>query len=832
MDSRSLILSVSVLCAATVRAAPKAACPLVPRPKVYSATDQTARLAGSQRTVIVVGDRATAPERYAAQLLRQLVARRFGIELAVATESRLPKGAVQKILLGQVGTNSMLADACRNSNTDLSAERPGHDGFVLRVIGKGNTPDVLTGGSNPRGVIYGAQAFFELLEQEGKEVTFPVASIQDWPSIPWRGRPQSVARLHLEPGTFDTYVRARMNFLDLRFAAKGVAPFGVPPGFAFDKQMAADILEEAHKRGMFVYGTVSCGVKPDRFDAAIKTFEELVALGVDGLWISFDDPGPGRDAGVLMKRALEVGKRHGMTGRRIAITPPTGSYQHIDTEFNRAAVEVPGMADITWFFTRVPCRRDLAATKKLGLTRLPAWWHNWPRTSGGFTHDSYGGRSLRADDKPAYLDLPRIRLGWHGPRYEKLTDAKANTDTVMFWGRCWPEHYTACVLGIWAWDPATHDWELTRRAIYSAVFGRSLAGAAAEFDDALAELKSLFHLPVRQTKPKRGWPCRLKNPEDRPGAEQLLAKLSTLLARLEQGAPGATLLSETRLRTRFLEPMRATVTLAGKMTALDYPEYGLPDFDNLMYGLWGSGRAAALGQALAEYREQVLPKLTQIESALAELKNVSDYTRQWRERLSGLEYWERAYHKRRETMAVLFKQLVVGPYAEELGNLGTPAETPPALGELTVEQFAAAPCAWKGKWAIGTYREDGRSVLAIAFPGKTGSEPGQYAQVTFTVPVPKFQGKLLLGAYIADTHVTDRWTRYRYMQLLCGDELLWEEDIALPTKGREWREIDLTKVARNSPTVPLTFRVIDKRAVANYCTVTFLGGLRLFERKP
>ena len=87
----------------------------------------------------------------------------------------------------------------------------------------------------------------------------------------------------------------------------GYAAMGFSPGFKIHLPVTKQVLSEAHQRGMFVYGTVSCGVKADRHDAVISTFAELIALGVDGIWISLDDTGAGEDAPRLVRRVLDLG---------------------------------------------------------------------------------------------------------------------------------------------------------------------------------------------------------------------------------------------------------------------------------------------------------------------------------------------------------------------------------------------------------------------------------------------------------------------------------------------------------------------------------------------
>lgn len=804
-----------------------AQCPLVPPPKEYRETGRPVQMLGAKDAAIVIGDKATKPERYAAERLQTLVQRRFKRHLPIQNESELSTNVLQVFLLGQRTTNTWLDRLCRERGIDLGSTSPGHDGFVVEVLNDGGRTIVVAGGSNARGVIYGQDVVFDLMRREGEAKVFlPAVSIRDWPSVPWRGRPYSRMRHHLTPGTFDAYVRSRLNFLDVRDAKGGVAAFGFPPGFKIDEPVVKEILTEAHRRGMFVYGTVSCGVKPNRFDAAVKAFEELIALGVDGLWVSFDDPGPGREANVLIQRVVELGKRHGMDGRRIATTPPTGSYQHIETDFNRGAAKVSGFADATWFFTRVPCQRDVESTRKIGLGRLPGWWHNWPRTQGGFLHDSYGGRTLRAEGKPTYLDLPPLRVGWHSPRYDRTRDGAKHTDTVMMWGG-WPEEYTTGVLGLWAWDPKTHDWERTRESIYAYVFGPGLAGTAKEFDDRLAELKSLFHLPVRRTKPKEGWPCRLKRLDDRPAALKLIGQLEASLQTLESGAPMGTAILLGRLTDLFLEPMRATLTFVRRMTELDYPEYSLGDFTASMIELVDTEKTAAAQQDLAEVRPKVAAQLAKVEEALQGLTGIDEYVSGWRQRLSGIDYWTRLAARRRAQMKKRFDKLVKGSDYDPLLARSAVPPAGKALAQLQPTQWLKRPARWAGAFGAGLLEHGRHRALAITFPGRTGSKVGDHVEVRADMSVPQFDGRLMLDAFVNDTHVTDRWTRYRFMQLWVNDKLVWEEDIALSREGREWIAVDVTDLAKGAARFALRFRVEDRRRVGNYPDLTVVGPVRL-----
>jgi len=819
----------------------EAACPIVPTPKVYRATGRTARLL--RGAAIVVGAKATEPERYAAERLQGLIARRFGRKLPVAVETQIGEGARQVLLLGQRATNAWLDRLCKARGIELGPTAPGHDGFVVEAMKDDGRDVVVIGGSNARGAIYGQDAFFDLLRREGDAVVFPVASIRDWPSIAWRGRPFWRLRLYLVEGAMDALARSRLNFIDLRDAPGGIAKFGYPPDFKIDLPVARRVLAEGHRRGMFVYGTVSCGVGPEKFDAVIAKFEELIALGVDGIWISFDDPGPGKEAPVLIRRVLELGRRRGFTGRLVANTQPAGSYNKIDTEFNRATVAIPGYESVKWFFTRVPCAADLAATRKLGLKSLPAWWHNMVGgVAGGFLHNGAICITMRADEKPAYLHMLPLSNGWGRPDYEKIRDAAKHTDTVMVWGFWdgWPEEYIFGALGIWAWEPARHDWARTRQGVYRYVYGPSLVDAARDFDDGFVALKSLFHLPVRRYKPNKGWPCRLKSVADRPKALARLDELDALRARLAAKAPGETAILPSRLEAIYLEPMKATLAAARAMATLDYPEYSLADIEARMLALNECGDPAAAERELAAIRGSVKQKIARVADQLRGLKGIDEYVAFWQQRVSGMRHWKTLAAQRRKEMAARHRKLVASGFAaarvkgkltaDEAGALFAPLGQAPAgrvVAELDAKDWLAAPPRAKGTWAVGPFEWQGRRLAVVSFPRHTRSQAGDFAEVRAEMAVPQVAGRLVLDAFVNDTKVDTQWTKYRFLQLWVNERLAWEEDASASRAGREWVSVDVTAQAKAGKPLALRFRLVDKRPVGCYGTVAFLGPVRL-----
>lgn len=815
-------LTVCLLLSAGARA--QAPPDLTPAPKELTAKPGEAALVmGSM--VLVVGDAAAEPERYAAQRLQELVARRYGVTPPVCAESAVPGGATPLVLLGQLSTNTRLRQLCERRQVHLWEAAAPADAYALEVLPTDRT--VALCGSNPRSVIYGAQTLFRLLEQGEGALRLPAVSVRDWPTIAWRGRPHAGLEAHLEPGAMDAYLWAGLNFIDVRAGA-----FGYGPDAKLDTEQIGRCLREAHRRGLFVYGTVSCGVRPSKFEGALRVFGELADLGVDGLWISFDDPGGGEGTMTLVARAVALGKERGFTGRAIATTSALGSYQVIETDFNRELVKVPGMAEATWFFTRNPCADDLAAARHLGLQSLPAWWHNWPRTEGGFTHGSYGGTSFRPGGQPSYLEAPPLTSGWHKPDYEKLRDAGKNTDTVMMWGG-WQPEYTCAVLGLWAWDPAGHDFTRTRRAIYRTVYGPSSVEKMLRLDDALQALKTYFLLPERAADPEANFPARLRAGAKVEEARALLDEAQRLEGEVAQAAPAETLLTPERLQAQFLEPLHAELQAARVLATSARPESWWPAHEAAVLARLSAGDHAGVEQLSAAVRPQLQRELSALREGLAGLVDLAPYEKLWSQRAAGGEaYWRGELKRRAEALSRRLAGLKAGGLDPEA--MLAPLQAPPAgatlVGTVPPQQLAASPQAVQGAWLTGLYPSAEPQAFVMSFPGRTASTPGDLCQVTVRFPRPHCEGKLHLQLFLTDEYDSAQWQGYRFYQLLHGERVLWQEDIALTRRGgKEWSDVDLSALQGEGEELELTLRLIDRRGVGNYPTTILVGPWRLVE---
>jgi len=159
-------------------------------------------------------------------------------------------------------------------------------------------------------------------------------------------------------------------------------------------------------------------------------------------------------------------------------------------------------------------------------------------------------------------------------------------------------------------------------------------------------------------------------------------------------------------------------------------------------------------------------------------------------------------------------------------------ERPPEgkiLAELAAEDWLRKASRWRGAFAVGPSELGGCKTLAIAYPAKVPSTPGDYAEVRAELPAPKSANRVLLDAWVEDTRSDNQWRAYRFMQLWVNDQLVWEEDVAPDRKGRTWVTVDVSTAVEAADQLRLRFRVEDRRGVSNHLSVTFLGPVRLRE---
>ncbi len=621
---RAAALALPLLAATAPAGESRAALATVPVPRPYRGDGPVRPLAPPDRAAIVIGARAAEPERYAAERLQAALRRKTGADYAVVPENALPPAATQLILLGQPATHALVARLCKDHGWDPRREAPGPDGYLIETLEDGARQLVLIAGGGPRGVIYGQAAFSDALRRDAAGWSFPCASVRDWPAIPWRAFAWNSLAAYLDPGRLDRYVDARLNFIELR---DGPPPlhghFGTPPDFELDPATRDRLLREARRRGFFLYGVVFCGVPAAQHPAVVRQLEAFARLGVDALYLSFDDPGAGEQPEDLVAKLIAAAARLGYAGDRLAFLPPAGNYQHADTPLNRRLAKIPGCAEATWFFTALPTAAEAEAERRIGLTRKRGWWVNWPIAGDG-------ALSLA----PGYLPLPPLARGWGRPSDDALRDAPRYIERAMVWVRGQDEYLNG-VFGAWAWNPAEFDWASTERAVYGRVFGPGQVAAARAFD---TRLQALFQLFLREG--PGDWDVRilrLREPAQRPEARRLLDELRTALAQLEARAPAESALDPGRLRGVYLQPMRQTLDSAAAAVELEFPDYTQTReaAEREVAALRAAGRNADADRRLAEIRARVMPQLDAIRAALGRLPQTRPYLQAWEAALSA-----------------------------------------------------------------------------------------------------------------------------------------------------------------------------------------------------
>jgi len=429
-----------------------------------------------------------------------------------------------------------------------------------------------------------------------------------------------------------------------------------------------------------------------------------------------------------------------------------------------------------------------------------------------------------------------LTWGWHRPDYDALRDAPDNTDTVMMWGG-WQPEYTCAVLGIWAWSPAEHDFEKTRRAIYETVYGPSHVEAMMRLDDALHELKGMFALPQRTPDPRENFPPRVKPTSDLEEVKNLIEEIARLRESVAASAPEESLLLPARLGKYFLEPTAAELEAARVLTSLERPEDWWPPHEAEVLARLRAGDAEAVEQLSEKVRPKLKGQLATIMGALGGLLAMETYEQLWTERAEGgLAYWQKELERR---VQALQRRIADAEKAgldiqRMIASIDQPPDEGQVLATVTPQQLAASPISFQGKWLTGLYPagskvpREGPRAFVMSFPGHTPSVPGDFCQVTFQMPGPEFEGKLKLQVHLTDEYDSDRWTGYRFYQLLHGAEVIWEEDIALTRRGGgEWSSIDVSDLAADVDELEFALRLLDKRPVGNYTTTIFVGPITL-----
>jgi hypothetical protein len=596
-------------------------CPIIPIPDVYQSLGRTVTLPGAEKGAIVVADNSAEPVKYAAERWQTSIVRLTGVKYEIV--NTIPANAEVVFLLGEFPHDSAAAEFCSREKLDTSKLNPKTDGFVIGFSAPGGQQVVCVAGSNPRSVIYGQDALTFLMQKTNSGWELQAASVCDNAKIQWRSFAWNQCEQYLKPGVLDAYADARLNCIELRDGPPSTmcGQFGYPVDWKIKVEPEKQILKEAHRRGMFVYGVVCCGVEDKDADSVLEKFNLLIDLGVDGIYMSYDDPGAKGDATKLVRRILKLAKERGITHDRIAFIPPAPDYGRIYTDFNRNMLKkVPETADIRWFFTQSPSEERYELVKEIGIKRPTGLWFNWPM--GGKTE----ALPMYSFER-SYICVPEFDDSYGRLSFDIFQNAH-HIDSVMVWVRGYPE-YLAQLISTWAWNPSGFTYQIGRKRIYTRLYGADLADKANSFDNWMTELKSCFVRIGPWDWNQCAW--RLCDTSSRPFALHLIKKMRALQKEIAAKAPSQTLVSQECLRNDYLEPMSKALDWAELLVVTDFPEQIHPNFDR-DYN-WEKEHNT-LVRYVTYWKAKFDPMLDIIEKRLGKEGYAKGYVEEWRKKLT------------------------------------------------------------------------------------------------------------------------------------------------------------------------------------------------------
>lgn len=256
-----------------------------PAPQEMHASGAQVPLSG--RVLIVTGEDPDAPT---VDLVKQIVTRAGGQPVVSPTAS----GGGKRIYLGTVASNPAIDDVATELGTkDATGLKA--DGYVLASGLYDDTPTVVLNGVDQRGTYYAAQTLRQLVTH--KQV--PGVTIRDWPlmsirgaiegfyGIPWSHQARLDQMAFYGKHKMNTYIYTPKD--DQLLRAKWRTPYS---GAALDRMK--ELVKTANANHVdFTFalspGNDICYSSQTDFDATIKKFDQLRALGVRSFYIALDD---------------------------------------------------------------------------------------------------------------------------------------------------------------------------------------------------------------------------------------------------------------------------------------------------------------------------------------------------------------------------------------------------------------------------------------------------------------------------------------------------------------------------------------------------------------
>ena len=661
--SKRLISLTCVLLAASCTnalAAGKGECPIFPLPKEYKVSNG-GLVPLAAPTAIVLGEKATEPEKFAASRLTFVLKKRFGLDAPVVTEKAIPK-AQTLLVLGTLKSNALLKSLQEKHAVGLDAFKgkdPMQDAFAIECL-KDGRPVVLMIGTTPRSVIYAQYAFLEALERKGAKVLYPDMSVRDWSALRYRD---------WWPGTPDYF--SAVDALDqITYARANMTQFRTPKSSTVSKAT----VRECWRRGLRPYGVVYGAVRANAHARAEAEAKAWLDKGCYGIYVSFDDPGMGRDPeGLCNKITALIKQRFGKVGDRIAVVAG-GDYKFLTSGNNRRMRRFRDFEEAIFYITgpvagAFSTKRHFDDARATGI-KNHIWWHNYPMGVRVFNAPVEASRY--------HALVPLNTHCWGRFTIDDLRKAGEHMTGMSAQNEAF-DH--AAMQLFWAWDPAHYGHEKARTAVYRQRHGAAAVEAARSLDDDLFTLCGYFNTIWRRWT-VIGW--TLKEVSKRREVLALIEKMQRQAEAIKAGKK-VSYLSDEGYNKYYIESIEGHLAAAKRLASTDFPDYAVAKRERVdpggtghvlkggaahalrtkMIGLLWAGKRDGARAYLADLRKEALPALNALEKSLKDMWFTEEYLATWRPMLDPAHWEAVAARTFRDKLALAIKRDSQGRLAIE-----------------------------------------------------------------------------------------------------------------------------------------------------------------------
>jgi len=617
-------------------------CPIFPVPKEYRVkAKKPVALRG--RLAIVLGEKATEPEKFAASRLTYVLKKRFGLDAPVVTEKAVPKKARRLLILGTLKSNALLKSLREKhavSLDSLKGKDPMQDAFAIESLKTGGGRAVLMIGTTPRSVIYAQYAFLDAVRRVGRRVVHPDLSVRDWSALRYRD---------WFPGNFGTEGLGLFDDTDtlnqVTYARANMTQFR---GFN-SSAVSEKVVKECWRRGLKPYGTINGAVGVDRHPHNVQEAKAWLKKGCYGLYISFDDFGMGPDPEGLCNKMTAVIKEHfGEVGDRIAVVTSGGDYFWLNSGQNRRVRGFKDFAEGIFYFTGPPAgvfstKQHFDHARAAGIKNY-IWWHNFPCGAKGFCAPIRAARY--------YAHLPMNQNCWGRFTMDDLRQA----DKHLTGYTAQNEAFDLVALQLfWAWDPVCYDYEAARTGIYRQRHGAAAVEDARKLDDEFYLLTTYYNLMWRRWV-MTSW--SLKDVSKRAEVLALIERMQGRLAAIKAGKK-VSYMSDKGYDENYLTRIGPHLDAAKRLASVDFPDYAVRKREGInprggkdllkahaalslkakIVKLLWAGKKREAEAYLAGLRKEALPMLDVLETKLKDMWYTKEYVDGWRSMLE-LRHWE------------------------------------------------------------------------------------------------------------------------------------------------------------------------------------------------